>query len=89
MATHKLPLIEVGYQVFTRDGGEEVGAVRDVVPDNRPEIVVYVENTGDFVVPLSAVAAVHSQKVILDENKLDERLRVAISRAHDGEKRGL
>jgi sporulation protein YlmC with PRC-barrel domain len=89
MSQHKLPLIEIGYQVFTSDGGEEVGAVRDVVPENRPEIVIFIENTGDFVVPLDAVAAVHSQKVILDPNKLDERLRNAIARAHDAEKRGI
>ena len=37
--------IEVGYQVFVEDGGEEVGAVRDLCK-NRPEIIVYVENAG-------------------------------------------
>ncbi len=86
MSTHKLPLIEIGFQVFTRDGGEEIGAVRQVVPNDRPEIVVYIENTGDFIIPLSAVTAVHSQKVIVDVDKLDERARVAINRAHDAEK---
>jgi hypothetical protein len=86
MATHKLPLIEIGYQVFTRDGGEEVGAVRQVVPEGRPEIVVYIENTGDFTIPLAAVSAVHSQKVIVDIDKLDARVQVAINRAHDAEK---
>jgi len=86
MSTRKLPLIEIGYQVFTRDGGEEVGAVRQVVPADRPEIVVYIENTGDFVIPLSAVTAVHSQKVIIDMEKLDERAKIAINRAHDAEK---
>ena len=86
MSTRKLPLIEIGYQVFTRDGGEEVGAVRQVVPNDRPEIVVYIENTGDFVIPLSAVTAVHSQKVIIDMEKLDERAKIAINRAHDAEK---
>ena len=89
MATHKLPLIELGYQVFTSDGGEVVGAVRDVVPGGRPEIVVYVENTGDVVIPLSAVTAVHSQKVVVDLAKLDERIRVAMGRAHDAEKKGV
>lgn len=89
MTTHKLPLIELGYQVFTRDGGEVMGAVRDVVPGGRPEIVVYVENTGDLVIPLSAVTAVHSQKVIVDLDKVDERIRVAIGRAHDAEKKGV
>ena len=43
----------------------EFGAVREVSPNGRPELVIYVENAGDFVVPLSAVEAVHSQKVIL------------------------
>jgi hypothetical protein len=86
MSTHKLPLIEIGYQVFTSDGGEEVGAVRQVVPNDRPEIVVYIENTGDFVIPLSAVIAVHSQKVIVDVTKVDARVQVAIGRAHDAEK---
>ncbi len=86
MSTHKLPLIEVGYQVFTRDGGEEVGAVRQVVPNDRPEIVVYIENTGDFVIPLDAITAVHSQKVVVDLAKLDPRIQVAINRAHDAEK---
>jgi len=47
--------------------------------------VIYVENAGDFVVPLSAVAAVHSQKVILTCSKLDRRLRQAIGHAHDAE----
>lgn len=88
MTMKKLPLIEVGYQVFGKDGGEEFGAVRQVVPGGRPELVVYVENTGDFVVPLRAVIAVHSQKVIVDVDQLEERVRVAISRAHDAEKKG-
>ena len=56
--------IQVGYQTFVSDGGEEFGAVREVSPNGRPELVIYVENAGDFVVPLSAVASVHSQKVI-------------------------
>ena len=46
--------IEVGYQAFVSDGGEEFGAVREVSPNGRPELVIYVENAGDFVVPISA-----------------------------------
>jgi hypothetical protein len=87
MSAHKLPLIEVGYQVYTRDGGEEFGAVRQVVPHDRPEIVVYIENTGDVVIPLDAIVAVHSQKVIVDAARLDARIQVAINRAHDAERR--
>jgi hypothetical protein len=44
-----------------------------------------VENAGEFIVPLSAVEAVHSQKVILTCRKLDHRLRRAIGHAHDAE----
>jgi hypothetical protein len=77
--------IEVGYQTFVSDGGEEFGAVRQVAPQGRPELVIYVENAGDFVVPLDAVEAVHSQKVILSCRKLDRRLREAIGHAHDAE----
>jgi hypothetical protein len=37
----------------------------------RPELLIYVENAGDFTVPLSAVDAVHSEKVLLNCAKLD------------------
>jgi hypothetical protein len=77
--------IAVGYQTFVSDGGEEFGAVRQVAPHGRPELVIYVENAGDFVVPLDAVEAVHSQKVILNCRKLDRRLREAIGHAHEAE----
>jgi len=77
--------IEIRYQTFVSDGGEEFGAVREVSPNGRPELVIYVENAGEFVVPLSAVEAVHSQKVILNCAKLERRLRRAIGYAHDAE----
>jgi hypothetical protein len=77
--------IEVGFQVFTSDGGEEFGAVRQVMPHGRPEITIYVENAGDFTVPLSAIEAVHSQKVIVNCSRLDSQLRRAIGHAHDAE----
>jgi hypothetical protein len=78
--------IEVGYQTFVSDGGEEFGAVRDVSADG---LLVYVENAGEFRVPLDAVKTVHSQKVILECKKLDHRLRRAIGHAHDSEVPGL
>jgi hypothetical protein len=80
--------IEVGYQAFVSDGGEVFGAVRQVAPHGRPELVIYVENAGDFVVPLDAVEAVHSQKVILTCDKLGQDLRQAIGHAHDAEEPG-
>ena len=78
--------IEVGYQAFVSDGGEEFGAVRDVSADG---LVVYVENAGEFQVPLDAVKAVHSQKVVFECRKLDQRLRRAIGHAHESEVPGL
>jgi hypothetical protein len=80
--------LEVGFQTFVSDGGEEFGAVRAIAPDGRPELVIYVENAGDFRVPLEAVEAVHSEKVILNCAKLDRRLRQAIGHAHDSETPG-
>jgi hypothetical protein len=80
--------IQVGFQVFTSDGGDEFGAVRQVLPGGRPELVIYVENAGDFTVPLSAVDAVHSEKVVVNCAKLDHRLRNAIGHAHDAEEPG-
>jgi hypothetical protein len=79
--------VRAGYQAFTDDaGGEEFGAVRAVSDDT---ITVYVENAGDFVVPRSAVVAVHAQKVIVDCRQLDPDLRRAINHAHDAEEPGL
>jgi hypothetical protein len=80
--------IAIGDQVFVSDGAEGFGAVRQITPHGRPELVIYVENAGDFVVPLTAVEAVHSQKVILSCGKLDIRLRQAIGHAHDAEAPG-
>ena len=77
--------IEVGYQTFVSDSDAAFGAVRQVAPHGRPELVIYVENAGDFVVPLAAVEAVHAQKVILDCGKLNPDLRTAIGHAHDAE----
>jgi hypothetical protein len=77
--------IQEGFEVFLSDGQHAFGAVRQVAPHGRPELVVYVENAGDFLVPFDAVEAVHSQKVILTLRKLDARLRRAIGHAHDAE----
>ncbi|HVV84117.1 MAG TPA: hypothetical protein VHE35_13675 [Kofleriaceae bacterium] len=81
--------IQVGHQVFVSDGGEEIGAVRQVGPGGRAELVVWVENGGDFTVPFDAVEAVHSQKVVLSCAKLSPELRRAIGHAHDKEVPGL
>jgi len=77
--------IQEGFDVFLHDGDKAVGAVRRVSPHGRPEIVIYVENAGDFTVPLSAVEDVHSEKVILHRARIDKRLKDAIGHAHQGE----
>jgi hypothetical protein len=77
--------IQVGFDVFVHDGEKSFGAVRQVRPGRKPEIIVYVENAGDFVVPLSAVKSVESEKVVLNSALLDPALKQAIDRAHKGE----
>jgi hypothetical protein len=47
---------------------------------------VYVENAGDFYVPIESVVSVQSEKVTFDCKKLDPRLRAAIGHAHDAER---
>jgi hypothetical protein len=79
--------IEIGFQVYAVEGGEEFGAVRGYLP-NANALVVYIENAGDFVVPLEAVHRVHDGKVIVDVARLDTRLREAIAHAHDREEPG-
>jgi hypothetical protein len=74
--------IREGFDVFLHDGGHAFGAVREV---SKSEIVVYIENGGDFRVPLSAVKEVESEKVVLDRGKLAPMLLEAIQRAHVGE----
>ena len=85
----KLKAIEIGFQLFLEEGGKDFGAVRAVAPGGRPEIVVYIENGGNFIVPIEAVRSAHDQKVILDPSKLNERLRNAVKHAHEREVPGL
>jgi hypothetical protein len=74
--------IEEGFMAFLADGADGIGAVREV---GTTSIVIYVENAGEFVVPLSAVKDVHSEKVILDPDLLDGTLLAAVKHSHDGE----
>jgi hypothetical protein len=91
MASHRKwqDSIQVGFQVFARDGGEEFGAVRDVCPADRPELLVNIENGGDHCIPLDAVVDAHSEKVIIDATRLSPGVRYLISHAHDAERPGL
>ncbi len=77
-----MPPIEVGYQAFAQGSEEEFGAVRQVRPQ---DLVVYIEDAGDTIIPLSAVTDVIEGKVIVDIQKLDEGVRRAIANAHRDE----
>lgn len=77
--------IQEGFEVFLSDHDKAFGAVRQVAPQGRQEIVVYVENAGDFYISMDAIEGVHAQKVILTRAKLDKKLRQAIAHAHDAE----
>jgi hypothetical protein len=81
--------IRVGFQVFAKGGEEEFGAVRDICPGGRNELLVNVENGGDHCVPLDAIIDVHDEKVIVDVAKLPDALRRTVAHAHDSEVPGL
>jgi hypothetical protein len=76
--------IQEGFEVFASETGKPFGAVRHVSP-GKTKFVLYVENAGEYTIPLAAVVAVHGQKVVLDVKKLDKKLRQAIRHAHDSE----
>ncbi len=75
--------IQEGFEVFMADGEAAVGAVRHAPSHGAKEFVIYVEKTGDFLVPLSAVKDVHSGKVILNHHALHQELQQAIRHAHE------
>ena len=74
--------IREGFDVFLHNGSKSFGAVRQV---RKAELVVYIENAGDYAIPLSAVRDTEAAKVILDTARLEPKLREAIRRAHSGE----
>jgi hypothetical protein len=77
--------IKVGFQTFVSDSPEEFGAIREISRDGE-QLTVYVENAGDFYVPIGSVVSVQSEKVTFDCKKLDAGLRTAIGHAHDAER---
>lgn len=77
--------IQEGFDVFIHEGDKAVGAVRKGPSAGKAEIVIYIENAGDFVVPLSAVKDVYAEKVLLNGSALSLELRQALGHAHDVE----
>lgn len=76
--------IEPGFMVFVADGELGVGAVREVHADRR-ELVVNIENGGDFTLPAAAIRDVHEGKVVLDVDRLPQAVRHALEHPHDAE----
>lgn len=78
--------IEEGDEVFLADGEIAFASVMHAPSaEAKNEFTIYVEDKGEFLVPIKAVKAVHSGKVILDRGKLDFELLQAIRHAHDEE----
>ena len=75
--------IEPCFRVFLGEGMDGAGAVR-ALGDNG-DVVVNIENAGDFSLPLSSVRDVHDDKVILDFERLPVPLREALHHLHDAE----
>lgn len=86
---HRLDHVEIGFQVYLEEGADPCGAVREVGPDRRDEITIYVENAGEFIISSEAICDAHDGKVILDPARLDKSLLDAIAHAHDAEVPGL
>jgi hypothetical protein len=75
-------VVKEGFDVFVHDGEKAIGAVRKV---QSHALVIYVENAGDFSVPLTAIQNVDEDKVVLNCGKLEVHLKRAIGHAHQGE----
>ena len=71
--------VSVGDQVFLDGNDEEVGAVRQVTAD---QVIVYIENAGEFTVRSQHVKAAHDGKLVLDVRQAEPALLAAAKRAH-------
>lgn len=71
--------VTVGDHVFLDGDEEEIGAVRQVMADH---IVVYIENSGDFVVRGPHVKSAHDGKVVIDPRRAEPALLEAAREAH-------
>ena len=85
MPTPDYAAIRLGDQVYTDEGADPVGAVRELRSGVHPALVVYIENSGDIAIPVVAVRAVHDGKVVLDPSKLELGVRRALGHVRDNE----
>lgn len=77
--------IEEGNEVFLHDGEAAFGSVLHAPPAGADELVIFVEDAGEFRIPMTAVKAVHDGKVLLNKGLLGVELLEAIGHAHDEE----
>lgn len=75
--------IEPGFMVFLADGQAAIGAVREL--KGTEQLVVNVENGGDFIIAAGAVRDVHEDKVIVDVARLPLLMQEALQHLHDAE----
>lgn len=81
----RLPPIEIGYAVFLSDGAGAFGAVRDIVPNGKPVLLVNVEGGGDVSISLDAIVKVAAKRVVVRWDGLEESVQNAIRHAQDVE----
>ena len=85
MPTPDYAAIRLGDQVFTAEGTDPVGAVRELRSGSHPALIVYIENSGDISIPVPAIRAVHDGKVVLDLDELEEGVRRTLGHVRDSE----
>ena len=78
--------VQEGFMVFLADGASGIAAVRRIQGQN---LVIYVENAGEFTVKADAIRDVHSQKVLLNPQALSPDLLEAIRKIRLSEDRSL
>jgi hypothetical protein len=85
MPTPDYAAIRLGDQVYTAEGTDPIGAVRELRSGSRPALIIYIENSGDITIPVPAIQAVHDGKVVLDPEKLEDGVRRALGHVRDSE----
>ena len=76
--------VEVGQMVFVADGEMGVGGVREV---RESDLVVNIQNAGDFVLPLEGVRDGHDGRGLLALQRRDASVIGALRHVHDAELR--
>lgn len=72
-------MIEPGDEVFVDDGDDVVGHVRRA---NARDVIVFVEDEGDFVVPRDLIKGGGNGQIVLFCRKLPLKMRSAIRHLH-------